>query len=87
MSRAILFAFLSVALFGAISCAAIENELSSDLEVLVVDDIKHYLEQNQGVELLQEFERSETKSQLRYTLGSHVAGTIFWDLTSLFIQR
>lgn len=76
MSRSIFVAFLSVALFAAISCAAIENELSSNLEVVAVGDGKHFVNQNHGVELLEEFESGENRLVYRYLIGEHVAGTI-----------
>lgn len=74
MCRAIYFALVSVALFGAISCAAIDNEPAS----VNIDDIESYLEQNSGVDL-QELNRSEVNGgeAIRYTYGKSVAGKNF----------
>lgn len=76
MCRAIyvacLIAVSAVALFSAISCAAIENEAA-----VVVGDIESYLEQNPGTELLEELERTGKRPLLRYTIGNHVSGKIF----------
>lgn len=78
MCRAIYFALFSVALFGAISGAAIDNELTSNGEVVIIDDIESFMAQNPGVELLGKLKRSEDDltNTLRYTYGKRVDGTI-----------
>lgn len=74
MCRAVYFALVSLALFGAVSCAAIDSEPAP----VIVDNIDSYLNQNRGVALLKELERSDvqSKASIRYTFGSHVSGTI-----------
>lgn len=69
MVRAIFFVLISVALFGALSCAAI------DADVIVVDDINTYLEQNPDSKILQEFDQTETRGKRRFSFGEHALGT------------
>lgn len=74
MRRAIFFVLISVALFNALNCAAIESQRTFDAELIVVDDINAYLEQNPDVEILQKLDRTETRGQIRHSIGEHVLG-------------
>lgn len=76
MSRGIIFALLNATLFVAISCASVGSQLTADIGVTVVEDISDYLKENPQVELLQKLDRQETRDQIRYTFGGHVAGEL-----------
>lgn len=74
MCRAIYFALLSVAVYGAVNCAAIGNEFPPGPGLVAINDIGSS-SGPKPEERVEELERS-TKIQHRYTLGSRVEGTI-----------